>query len=204
MQKPHPPLDSRERTGERCGSMQSTSSTAHSVVPSIVLTEKDITRFWSKVDKGDGSGCWNWIGTLNHKGYGRFAIGRKEPFAHRISYRLHIGEPGDLFVCHHCDNPRCVRPNHFFLGTNLDNLRDSIVKGRRRNVRGDAHYLRKYPEKRSYGEANGNSKLTADQVKEIRASYIPRKVSCAKLAKKFNVSTGLIHHILMRKTWAHV
>lgn len=180
------------------------SSTSDSVPPSIVLTEKDIARFWSKVDKGDGSGCWNWTGTLNHKGYGRFAIGQKEPFAHRISYRLHIGEPGDLFVCHHCDNPRCVRPDHFFLGTNLDNLLDSIAKGRRRVPRGDAHYLRQNPEKAPRGEANKNSKLTSKQVKEIRASYIPRKVSCYALAKKFNVSAGLIHHIISRKTWTHI
>ncbi len=177
---------------------------ASSVTPSIILTEAIIQRFWSKVDKGDGTGCWNWIGTMGRKGYGKFAIRDKEPLAHRVSYWMHFGDPGKLLVCHHCDNRRCVRPDHFFLGTDLDNARDREAKGRRKPSRGNDHYLRKNPEKAPRGEGNGNHKLTAEQVLEIRASYIPRKVSCKKLADKFGVSSGLIHHILVRKIWVHI
>ena len=59
-------------------------------------------------------------------------VGGKTEFAHRMAYRLYVGEPGDLFVCHHCDTPLCVNPDHLFLGTATDNIRDAMRKGRRK------------------------------------------------------------------------
>lgn len=96
-------------------------------------------RFWSKVDrKGD---CWLWLGALDRKGYGRFSVGNSRHAdgsrrnsmvaAHRFSFEQTGGPAGSLFVLHRCDNPRCVRPEHLFLGTNLDNVRDMDAKGRR-------------------------------------------------------------------------
>lgn len=89
-----------------------------------------IERFWSKVRKTDG--CWEWQACLNEKGYGIFGTGGKKiDRAHRISYRLLVGPvPNGMFICHHCDNPACVRPDHLFVGTNRDNVDDMLSKSR--------------------------------------------------------------------------
>jgi hypothetical protein len=77
------------------------------------------------------TGCWEWTGALNNKGYGKLCVNGKQIFAHRASYALHVGPipPGSV-ICHLCDNPRCVNPDHLFAGTMLDNTRDMIAKGR--------------------------------------------------------------------------
>jgi hypothetical protein len=84
------------------------------------------------VVKGDD--CWSWGGYINNKGYGYTRIGGKVSkgwLAHRLSWSLHFGEiPDGLHVCHKCDNRMCVRPDHLFLGTNMDNIRDRMQKGR--------------------------------------------------------------------------
>ena len=86
-------------------------------------------RFWQKVDKTDG--CWEWTGCKKRHGYGKFFADGKDCFAHRWSYEAHNGPiPPGLFVCHKCDNPRCVRPDHLFVGTAKDNTQDCLKKGR--------------------------------------------------------------------------
>lgn len=90
----------------------------------------DEDRFWSKVSKGEG--CWLWDGHLQPKGYGNFTVGNKTWKAHRFAWVLTFGAIADgLFVLHRCDNPTCVRPDHLFLGTNDDNMRDMVNKGRK-------------------------------------------------------------------------
>jgi len=86
-------------------------------------------RFWAKVDRsGD---CWVWIGTRWPTGYGQMRGDGRQLMAHRVAWQIVKGPiPEGLFVCHKCDNPPCVRPDHLFLGTAADNTRDRDVKGR--------------------------------------------------------------------------
>lgn len=99
-----------------------TTSCGH--VESAPLSE----RFWPKVLKGDG--CWEWQGARTPKGYGLIRLDGGLVYAHRVSWLLAKGDPGELHVLHHCDNPCCVRPDHLFTGTRADNMQDMVRKGR--------------------------------------------------------------------------
>lgn len=175
-------------------------------------------RFWRKVKKTKR--CWLWTGSKAPSGYGLFRPRRDGPSigVHRFAYELTYGpiEPG-LFVCHHCDNPRCVRPDHLFLGTHADNMRDMHRKGR--GQRGDTHWMHRHPEKVPRGERHWSSrhpekqrrgtdiyaaKLTDQQVLEIRSRYRPYVVSKQTLANEHGVSRRAIDLIIRRETWRHL
>ena len=95
------------------------------------LQEKSVKRFWAKVTKSGEDECWLWSAALNEAGYGVFGVGKQTDKAHRISYRLTHGEiPKGMFICHHCDVRNCVNPKHLFAGTNRDNVKDMLKKGR--------------------------------------------------------------------------
>lgn len=130
----------------------------------LQFTPSEMASFWSRVDTSGE--CWLWTGAKTELGYGLFLDNRRRLRAHRVAYALTYGEfPDELVVCHRCDNPRCVRPNHLFLGTQTDNLADMTAKGRRargdtsgahlhpeRLARGDNHWSRQRPERRATGE----------------------------------------------------
>jgi hypothetical protein len=87
------------------------------------------------------SGCHEWQSTIRRDGYGSFWFAKRQALAHRVAYVLLVGDPGELRVLHRCDNRRCVNPDHLFLGTDRDNVRDMVSKGRhwgRRKVTNEA------------------------------------------------------------------
>ncbi len=93
------------------------------------MTRPVSERFWSKVT--DAGSCWVWTAHRSRRGYGTFDVEGASQQAHRVAWALSHGPiPHGMLVCHHCDNPSCVRPEHLFLGTALDNSRDRIAKGR--------------------------------------------------------------------------
>lgn len=149
-------------------------------------------RFWSKVDKSGGpDACWPWLGAKYVAGYGQLRFGKKTKSAHRMSWEIHFGtKPGDMDVCHTCDNPSCVNPAHLFLGTHLDNMRDRSAKGRySMQPKGEAVHL---------------AKLTKDDVLEIRWLLTQKKFSHREIAAEFSVDRTSVTAISRRKTWKHV
>lgn len=145
-------------------------------------------RFWLKVEKTDD--CWNWTGCRNKHGYGMIGEGGSNGrgiLSHRLSWELHNGEiPQGIEVCHKCDNPTCVNPNHLWLGTHAENMRDRSIKGRAYGAK---------------GECNGKAKLNRKLVREIRDLYKTGEFSHTGLAETFNVSKASIYYIVNNKSW---
>jgi hypothetical protein len=156
-------------------------------------------RFWSKVTLSEG--CWEWAAACDGAGYGSIGIDTggtwkdwKIVKTHRWMWEfIHGPIPGDLFVLHKCDNRKCVRPDHLFLGTHLDNSNDKIAKGRDVILK---------------GTTNGRAKLTEADVLAIRAAhtYVPgkRNGAVARLACQYGVSESMISDIVRRKNWKHL
>lgn len=114
-------------------------------------------RFFRKFKIVD-SGCWEWIPSGLKAGYGQFRV-LGEQLAHRVSYILFRGDPGEMFVCHHCDNPKCVNPEHLFLGLPIDNSQDMVKKGRATRHMCEITHCPKghpYDEKNTYFAKAGN------------------------------------------------
>lgn len=143
-------------------------------------------RFWQRVNKTDS--CWLWTGSKTARGYGQIAINQKPVTTHRLSWELAFGSiPDGMYVCHRCDVRNCVRPDHLFLGTQADNIRDCSEKGRMH-----------------IGEANGTAKLNESIVRDIRIKFKESKMSYAELAADFNISLTTAWNIINCKTWKHV
>lgn len=158
------------------------------------------TRFIKFIDKTND--CWNWIGNKDKDGYGMFEPKIKEARrAHRYSYFINFGEiPKGMCVCHNCDNPSCVNPNHLFLGTTYENVKDRVNKGRTAKGINNGAYT--HPEKINKGEQVGTSKLCYNDIIEIRKAATT--ISRRKLGKLFNVSHNTICRIVNHESWQHV
>lgn len=182
------------------------------------LTPQDITRFWSKVNKEGpvirpGLGpCWIWTASTQSQGYPLFSFstnrrlkdGRpaRQVLVHRLSFFLHSGIWSTVYVCHHCDNPLCMRPEHLFEGTNKQNMEDAARKGR--TASGNRNGTRLHPDKMRRGEQVTASKLTTQQVIEIRTRYAQRQKNQRELAEEYGIHAGTVSEIITRKIWVHV
>lgn len=151
------------------------------------------TRFWAKVNKTET--CWLWTASTVSGGYGYFVTKKpRHEYAHRYSWFLANGEiPDGLLVLHHCDVRGCVNPDHLFLGTQRDNIHDMISKGRQMD------YTKRTPREQK-GSRNSMSKLTEDQVAEIRARRASGEGPVA-LAREFGITYGNIWKILTGRSW---
>ncbi|WP_126463654.1 HNH endonuclease signature motif containing protein [Sulfuritortus calidifontis] len=145
------------------------------------------SRFLAKFAFDSNTGCWIWTGARHPQGYGLIKLKDGAQLrAHRVAYELAHGPiPDGLQVCHRCDNRRCVRPGHLFLGTAKDNAADMVAKGRAA---------------RNTGERNGASRLTRQDIEAIRADDSLYR----ELASRFRVSPSAIGLIKRRERWKHV
>jgi hypothetical protein len=132
------------------------------------------------------TGCWNWTGRLAENGYGRVSApgGNAYHLAHRASYREFVGPiPSGLCVCHKCDNRRCINPEHLWLGTRDDNMKDMVAKNRS-----------------LVGEKHPNSRLDAELVRQIREDAREYRA----IAAEYGITFGMVGHIKLRRAWRHV
>ena len=168
-----------------------------------IKTTDPIKRFWSKVDKRGPDECWPWLAGKGKDGYGSFtAASRKTIGAHCFAYILAHGPiPKRLQVLHSCDNPPCCNPAHLWLGTALDNNRDSATK--RRRAYGERHGSHVHPERVARGERNGNARLKTADILHIR-EMCQQGMTETKIAHLFNISQGVVSRIILRKSWKHI
>ena len=136
------------------------------------------------------TGCWEYQGRTDRGGYGEAGIVvdcvRKHYRVHRLAYfHRHGVDPKHLLVCHHCDNPSCINPDHLYIGTNTDNMRDVVERGRQR------------------GSNNTFSKLTEENVIDIK-KRLAKKERHASIAEIYGVKCSTISNIATQGKWSHV
>lgn len=154
--------------------------------PRPFLSREEI--FWSKVEKTDDlNDCWKWKNKTHSERYGQIQFDKQMFLAHRYSWELHNGAiPNGLFVCHRCDVPSCVNPNHLFLGTPEDNNKDMASKNRS-----------------CKGEKNSNAKLTLEQVKGILAMH-KAGVAIRFIAAEYRIKPRTIEAVVRGQNWKWV
>ncbi len=139
-----------------------------------------------------GEGCWSWTGSKNEAGYGRIRVNNVEYKANRLSYAVHFNrDPGNFHVLHKCDNPECTNPDHLFLGTHADNMRDASIKGRwAEKGRGIS---------RNAGAKNSQSKITPEIVAEIRS--LSGVITQREIAARYGLRQSTVSPIINGHRW---
>lgn len=154
------------------------------VNPNHLINRKEY--FDSFINK-DGE-CWNWTGEIKG-GYGYFSINHINLPVHRLMYEKYKGKiTKGKCVCHSCDNTKCVNPDHLWLGSHSDNMKDMIQKERGNKSKGEAHY---------------NSKINEQQVLEIK-KQLSHGLSMRQIERNLKISYRIIQHIKHGTTWAHI
>ncbi len=143
---------------------------------------------YSVVQREYETPCWEWLHAKDKKGYGIGIVYRGvQETAHRLSWLLNVGEiPSNLFVCHHCDNSACCRPDHLFLGTNEDNMDDAHKKGR------------------CIGEGHWNSNLKESDVREMRRLRHVEGLKYTELMSLFHLTKTCVASVIQGRTWKHI
>lgn len=157
-----------------------------------------IDRVMNRIVRVPEAGCWLFTGALNESGYGIVGKGSRGAGvdrAHRITYQHYVGPiPDSLFVCHHCDVPSCCNPEHLFIGTNDENMRDCRAKGRDAKPPKNPHVV---------GEVHPGHKLIAAQVLEMRALRA-KGHTLRSLADRYGIGDPTVHRITTGKSWKHL
>lgn len=149
-----------------------------------------LEKFLSLIEINIETECWEWQGVKNELSYGIFCTNKLKIRAHRYAWELFRQPiPSGLFLCHHCDNPACINPDHMFVGTQADNVKDMEKKGRRRN-------------KPQPGEKNYFAKLNEEQVRTI--FFYKGHMSAKEMATLFHITTAAIWFIWSGRTWKHL
>jgi len=181
--------------------MPRSTHTLTDVERALIATEKYQARFWAKVEKRAGDGCWLWRGANSGNGYGGVRVGYRMVPAHRVSWEMVNGPiPDGEWGLHKCEDRYplssteyrlCVRPDHLHCGTNVDNHLDARRAGRA-----------------PVGERSGSAKLTPDDVMDIRQHCRPHArdgvSSVIALARLYGVSRDAVRRVIQRKSWSHV
>ena len=145
-------------------------------------------RIYDNIKEDDETGCFIWQKSKDSWGYGHIRIHGKLHKTHRIMYEEYVGEiPEGMKVCHRCDTPSCCNPDHLFLGTDADNMRDRDNKDRQ-----------------ARGESHGTSKLTEEDVKSIKELLSEGDLKQHELSAIFNVGSDVISRINTGKAWKHI
>jgi hypothetical protein len=144
-----------------------------------------VDKYSDRIGSPDSNGCIPWIGHINSNGYG--VLGGDGLLAHRIAYELAHGPiPSGLFVCHTCDNRKCCNPDHLFVGTNEDNMKDMASKGRA-----------------ARGEKSARAKLMEADIRRIRLLAASGR-SFRSIGQEYSIYSAYVSAIVSRKRWGHV
>lgn len=142
-------------------------------------------RGWTIVPE---TNCWEWGGWIDHNGYGRFPYKKKSLFAHRVSYEVFVGTiPDGLLIRHKCDNPPCMNPDHLETGTQADNIRDMIERGRKPILS---------------GENGPMAKLSREEANAIRDEYAHGVLTQKLLAEAFGLDQSTVSDIITGRSYA--
>jgi len=146
-------------------------------------------RLLDNVRVDEQTGCWDWLKFKDRNKYGHIKVLGKSELVHRVAYQTLVGDiPSGMFVCHRCDNPSCLNPEHLFIGTNQDNIDDKVAKNRQSKIgqqKGSKHSL---------------AKLTEKDIVDIRISTLSQN----KLALLYGMTQSSISQIQNKITWSHV